>query len=232
MNARESMLCATVWSGSQGDQTASQELLVAVCDRLQTLAHVMLRDYPRVTLGGNRRRSQNALIRLHRALQTVMPPSLRDFFRLATLQIRRELVDLVRHYYGPEGSGPIRRAWSAFGPVPGERHGRRGSLEPSRLALWSEFHQQVEKLPEEEREVFDLIWYQGLGHTEAGELLAVCPRTVKRRWQSACLKLHDALPDGLPGYELSVLCGAKNVAARFLTCRFHRHVRKRAATFF
>ena len=79
---------------------------MAVCERLQTLAHVMLRDYPRVKRWEETADVlQNALIRLHRALQTVIPPSPRDFFRLATLQIRRELVDLARHYYGPEGIG-------------------------------------------------------------------------------------------------------------------------------
>jgi len=185
----------------QGDQTAGQELLRAVCKRLEKLAHVMLRDFPRVKRWEETTDVlQNALIRLHRALQTVVPPSPRDFFRLATLQIRRELLDLARHYYGPEGIGANHKtgnADSGRSPAPGAPD--RGSLEPSGLAQWSEFHQQVEKLPEEEREVFDLIWYQGLGQTEAGELLAVCPRTVKRRWQTACLKLHDALPGGLPG---------------------------------
>jgi len=73
------------------------------------------------------------------------------------------------------------------------------SLDPGRLALWSEFHEQAAALPEEEREVFDLIWYQGLAHTEAGELLGVCARTVKRRWQAACLKLHEAMHGEVPG---------------------------------
>jgi RNA polymerase sigma factor (sigma-70 family) len=184
----------------QGDQTANQDLLEAVSERLRSLAHVMLRDYPRVKRWEETADVlQNALIRLHRALQTVAPPSPRDFFRLATLQIRRELLDLSRHYYGPEGVGAHQKSV-------GRNSGRSSadapadvSLEPGRLALWSEFHEQVELLPEEEREVFDLLWYQGLGHTEAAELLGVCARTVKRRWQSACLKLHDALQGELPG---------------------------------
>jgi DNA-directed RNA polymerase specialized sigma24 family protein len=73
-----------------------------------------------------------------------------------------------------------------------------GTLDPDSLATWGEFHRQAQALPEEEQAVFDLIWYQGLGHTEAAELLNVCPRTVKRRWQSACLKLHAALGSSLP----------------------------------
>ena len=46
---------------------------------------------------------QNALMRLCRALQDITPGSVREFFRLAAMQVRRELIDLARHYYGPHG---------------------------------------------------------------------------------------------------------------------------------
>ena len=64
--------------------------------------------------------------------------------------------------------------------------------------MWSEFHQQVERLPEEEREVFDLLWYQGLSQAEAGQVLGVTERTIKRRWASARLRLHRVLKGTLP----------------------------------
>jgi len=51
--------------------------------------------------------------------------------------------------------------------------------------VWSEFHEHVEKLPDDEREVMDLLWYQGLTQEEAAAVLKVSDRTVKRRWQSA-----------------------------------------------
>src|SRR5262249_12907956 len=69
---------------------------------------------------------------------------------------------------------------------------------PDRLAAWTEFHRQIERLPDEEREIFDLLWYQGLSQAEAASLLNVSERTVKRRWQSARLKLHEALHGELP----------------------------------
>lgn len=175
----------------QGDESARKELLEGVCDRLSRLAHVMLRDYQRLRRWEETGDVvQNALIRLHRALETVRPPTLRDFYRLATLEIRRELIDLVRHHFGPHGDGAHHRS--------GEHDPSNASLEPSRLAAWSDFHRQVETLPDEERQVFDLVWYQGLGHTEAAHVLDVHPRTAKRRWLSACLKLHEALGGELP----------------------------------
>jgi RNA polymerase sigma-70 factor (ECF subfamily) len=137
---------------------------------------------------------QNALIRLYRALEAVRPPTLRDFYRLATTEIRRELIDLVRHHFGPHGDGRHHHSVKETAePDPANL-----TLESSQLAVWTEFHRQVEALPEEEREVFDLIWYQDLSHTEAGQVLGVHPRTVKRRWHAACQKLHEAVGGDLP----------------------------------
>jgi RNA polymerase sigma-70 factor (ECF subfamily) len=66
------------------------------------------------------------------------------------------------------------------------------------LAAWTEFHRQIDQLPDEGRETFDLLWYQGLSRAEAAALLKVSERTLKRRWQSARLKLHQAMGGELP----------------------------------
>jgi RNA polymerase sigma-70 factor (ECF subfamily) len=187
-----------------GDQAAREELIATACQRLERLTRKMLRDYPRVQRWEQTGDvMQNATMRLYRALETVTPQTVADFFRLASLNIRRELLDLVKHYYGPEGLGknhvtvPPKADTSRGGPGRLEMMDTTG--EPGQLALWSEFHQQVEKLPEEERAVVDLLWYQGLTQAEAGAILKVHERTVKRRWQSARLKLHEALHGELPG---------------------------------
>ena len=85
-----------------GDESARAELLSAVSDRLLRIARKMLRSYAGVARweeGDDI--AQNALIRLDRALRAVTPPTARDFFRLAAAEVRRELTDLTRHYYGP-----------------------------------------------------------------------------------------------------------------------------------
>jgi RNA polymerase sigma-70 factor (ECF subfamily) len=180
----------------QGDESARKDLLEGACDRLVGLAHVMFRDYPRLRRWEETGDVlQNALIRLDRALQTIRPPTLRDFYRLATLEIRRELLDLARHHFGPHGEAGRHQS----GSLVIDRAAGSDSLDAGRLAIWSEFHRQVAALPEEEREVFELVWYQGLGHTEAAGVLDVHPRTVKRRFQAACLKLHEAMGGTLPG---------------------------------
>jgi RNA polymerase sigma-70 factor (ECF subfamily) len=187
-----------------GDESARQELLAGACARLTELTRTMLRDYGRLKRWEQTDDVlQSALVRLHRSLQEVTPPSPRDFYRLAALQIRRELIDLARHYFGPEGRGRRHQTNAAEGDSsqpsrpPYERSA--DGDEPGALAAWAEFHRQADALPEEEREVFDLVWYQGLKHTEAADLLGVSARTVKRRWQAACLRLHEALRGELPG---------------------------------
>ena len=185
-----------------GDASARDELLTIACDRLVRLARRMLRGYP-----GVRRWEQtddvlqNAMVRLCRALEEVQPASVRSFINLAAVTIRRELIDLTRHYEGPEGPG--RHHASRAGPE-GTGDGRDrpevadGTDDPARLATWTEFHDEIGALPDEEREVFDLLWYHDLTQAEAAALLGVTERVVKYRWRNARLRLHERLGGRLP----------------------------------
>jgi RNA polymerase sigma factor (sigma-70 family) len=144
---------------------------------------------------------QNATFRLYRALECSTPESPRSFFNLAALQIRRELIDLARHYYGPHGMGAHHASQAIGGreDMPeAEVAGGGNTHDPGRLAAWTDFHTQIDALPEQEKEVFNLIWYQELSQAEAANLLGVTERVVKYRWRSARLKLHEKLDGRLP----------------------------------
>ena len=65
--------------------------------------------------------------------------------------------------------------------------------------MWSEFHEKIEALPDEDKALYDLLWYQGLGTPQVARLLNVTDRTVQRRWQQLRLKLHSELKGELPG---------------------------------
>jgi RNA polymerase sigma factor (sigma-70 family) len=67
------------------------------------------------------------------------------------------------------------------------------------VAEWTEFHVQVEALPGEEKEVFDLLWYQGLPQAEVAALLGITERVVRYRWRAARLELHKRLGGRWPG---------------------------------
>jgi RNA polymerase sigma-70 factor (ECF subfamily) len=58
------------------------------------------------------------------------------------------------------------------------------------LAQWTELHQQINAMPDEERELVDLLFYQGLTQAEAAEVLNVSVRTIQRRWHALLCKLH------------------------------------------
>jgi RNA polymerase sigma-70 factor (ECF subfamily) len=181
-----------------GDATARDEILNHTCKRLRRITRKMLRDFSRVRRWEDTDDVlQNALLRLLRALDAVPIASAQEFFRVATLQIRRELLDLARRYSGPQdvqcrrsptaGSDAAARAPASPLERPTTTH------EPNRLAAWTEFHARVAELPTEQREIFDLLWYQGLTRGEAAALLGLSESTVKRRWLAARVELQKAL---------------------------------------
>jgi RNA polymerase sigma factor (sigma-70 family) len=190
----------------KGDAAARRQLLDCSCHRLLQLTRKMLRRFPRVKRWEETDDVlQNVTMRLYRALSQVTPATVRDYLKLASVQIRRELLDLVRHYYGPLGPG-TKHSTQHDDP----NHSTHDNIElqpadfaqePSRLAAWTEFHAKVDELPDDEREVFDLLWYQGLSQVEAAQLLNVTTRTIQRRWQSARLNLYERLHGELPPEE-------------------------------
>src|SRR5262249_57018762 len=89
-----------------GDVAARGELLNCACERLRRLTRKMIKGYPKVHRWEQTDDVlQNAVIRLQRTLQQLTVTAARDFFPLAALQIRRELLDLAKHYYGQQGAG-------------------------------------------------------------------------------------------------------------------------------
>lgn len=178
-----------------GNPAAKEALLHHACDRLLKLTRKMFRGHP-----GLRRWMQtddvfqNSLVRLHRALSQVEVRDVRHFFNLATVQIRRELLDLARKTFGPHGIG--RNHHTDHQPADesgGTLH--RVSEEPEDLERWEAFHQQVDALPNDEREVFGLIYYEGLEQLEAAKVLDVSERTIRNRWNRAKLLLSGELAD-------------------------------------
>jgi RNA polymerase sigma factor (sigma-70 family) len=186
-----------------GDESARVALLDCAADRLRRLARKMLKDYPGVARweqGDDV--AQNALIRLDRALRAVAPPTAREFFRLAAAQVRRELIDLARHYQGPRGLGANHatradRGDSANG-VAMAAGAPETTYDPGRLAAWAEFHAAVAALGEADRELFDLLWYQGVTQAEAAALLGVTERTINSRWLAARVRLGDSVGGQFP----------------------------------
>jgi RNA polymerase sigma-70 factor (ECF subfamily) len=181
------------WIGQMraGDLAARDELLRGVSQRLEALARHMLRRFPVVARWEETGDVLTpALLRLLDALEVVTPESMRRFYGLAAEQLRRQLLDLARRYRGPQGLGANQASWPGAGPEgrapePVDPRSDRDDLE-----RWCAFHEEVERLPTEEREVVGLVFYHGWSQAEVAELFGVTVRTVQRWWQSALLRLH------------------------------------------
>jgi RNA polymerase sigma-70 factor (ECF subfamily) len=183
-----------------GDAQAKAAVIERSQRRLTELARRQMHGFPAVARWEQTDDVvQGASVRLHRALEHARPPNAREFFYLAAAVIRRELIDLKRRLFGPGGvaahhASPRPELPSGSGPDVADAAG--GTFDPAKLARWTELHEHVERLPEELREVFDLLWYDQLTHDEAAQALGVSTKTVQRRWREARLALHHLVEDG------------------------------------
>lgn len=181
--------CLERWQA--GDRDAADELLKIAGKRLEKLARRMCRGFPNVREWAETSDVlQSSLIRLLRTLRSLSPITTRDFFNLAAVHIRRELLDLARHYRGksclpldvPGNSDPLAT------PQP---HPEAIVVPSEDFDLWSRFHEAVDQLPIEEREVVGLVFYHGWTQARIAELFGVDERTIRRRWSSACQRVRS-----------------------------------------
>jgi RNA polymerase sigma factor (sigma-70 family) len=63
------------------------------------------------------------------------------------------------------------------------------------LSMWSEFHERVAALPEDEQEVFRLGYYAGLSREAIARQLGITVHRVNVLWFKALCTLGDILPD-------------------------------------
>ncbi|WP_013627521.1 RNA polymerase sigma factor [Rubinisphaera brasiliensis] len=177
---------------SEGCLDSRRTIIDLCCQRLRVMARRMLKSYGHIQRWSDTDDVlQNSLLRLHRALATVQPESVRKFYGLASTQIRRELIDLARSHFGPQGIGTKHDsdAGKASEQVADD-------FEPESLEEWTAFHEAVEGLPDAEREAFSLTFYDGLNQTEAARVVGCSLATLKRRLLSARLLLQEQLRGG------------------------------------
>ena len=109
---------------------------------------------------------QRAMLRLYQSLEAVTLESGRHFYNLAATQIRRELIELARHYYGPQGQGTRHETDQPADGGEGRRppkHDRVDwSAEPSSLPSGPTFIGESSELPPEEREMVGIALLSGL----------------------------------------------------------------------
>ncbi len=187
-------------AGDTSTEPVVRALLERAAGRLEVLCTTLLvRSYPRLTRPPLNLQSEEMLSavveRLLKAMREgeggVRPRNPRQFFALATKHMRWELNDLARRLDEQSRAVELREE---FVPAPAST----GSvLSPNTRRML----EAVENLPEEEREVFDLIRIQGMTHAEAAELLEVSAKTVQRRLNRGLVLLSEALRDLKPAVK-------------------------------
>jgi RNA polymerase sigma factor (sigma-70 family) len=179
----------------QGDRQACRELLERAHGRLRKLAAKMLAG----SFPGLRSRHEldsvvdEVWLRLVQATEKAQPPTVADFFRLAAFKVRQVLLDLIDRQKRHEGrETPV--ADNAGEP---DLIGQTIELsyDPARLALWSELHEKVAALPEQERAVFEMHYYLGVPQSEIAQVLGLHPRKVSYLWVAATDKLARYLSE-------------------------------------
>jgi RNA polymerase sigma-70 factor (ECF subfamily) len=179
-----------------GDQPAEpivRALLDRSVRRLQLLCtNLLYRKYRRLTLPPVNLQPEemlNAVVeRLLKAMRSVRPQTVRQFFALANQHMRWELNDVARRLDEQPIALEVRED---LVPAPASS----GSvLTPDGRRIL----QAIDDLAEDEREVFGLVHVQGLTQGEAAEVLGVSVRTVQRRLNRSLVLLAQQLDDLRP----------------------------------
>jgi RNA polymerase sigma-70 factor (ECF subfamily) len=129
--------------------------------------------------------------RLLKALRQARPTGPRQFFALASQHIRWELNEMARRLDEQPAVAELPDE-----SVPAPASSGSGLTPDARRML-----EAIERLPEGEREAFELVRLQGMSQAEAARVLGVSVATVNRRLGRGLELLADALGDLYPDEE-------------------------------
>ena len=183
-----------------GDSPA-EPIVRALLDRAVRRLHVLCitllhRSYPRLTQPPLNVQADELLgavaERLLKAMREARPQTVRQFFALANQHMRWELNDLARRLDEQPYAVEL-----CEGLVPAPASSSISGLSPDGLRMLG----AIDELPEDEREVFDLVRIQGMTQTETAKLLGVADVTVKRRLNRGLRLLAERLADLRPGED-------------------------------
>jgi RNA polymerase sigma factor (sigma-70 family) len=180
-----------------GDDLARRALLDRIHHRLRQIAATVSRkEFPRLRAQHDLESIvDEAWAQLMMALQTTQPATAEGFYNLVFLKVRHVLLDMARRQARHERL----REKLPFDPVDSEDAKLRDvpdtTHEPSRLAIWTELHGEVEKLPDTQKLVFDCHYLAGFSQAETARLLDMHPKEVSRLWLAAVGRLAQWLED-------------------------------------
>jgi DNA-directed RNA polymerase specialized sigma24 family protein len=177
-----------------GGDSPAEPIVRALLDRAVRRLHLLCaallnRSYPRLTRPPLNLQADELLgavaERLLKALREARPQTVRQLFALANQHMRWELNDLARRL---DDQPAMVELHDGLAPAPA----CSGSgFTPDGLRML----RAIDELPEDEREVFDLLRIQATTPAEAAQLLGVSVMTVRRRLDRGLRRLAERLAD-------------------------------------
>jgi RNA polymerase sigma factor (sigma-70 family) len=176
-------------------------LLEQAVHRLHELCAALLhRSYPRLTrppLNLQVEEMLGAVVeRLLKALREIRPATVRQFFALASQHMRWELNEMARRLDEQPTAVELREGLVAA----------PASSDSQLTADVRRMLEAIERLPEGEREAFELVRIQGISQAEAARTLEVSVATVNRRLSRGVQLLAAELGDLYPDDEDPAKC--------------------------
>ena len=197
MNEEHTTGAVQLYLNALGGEQPAEPIVRALLERAVRRLHVLCsnllyRSYPRLTMPPRSLEPDevvDAVVeRLLKAMRSIRPQTTRQFFALVNQHMRWELNDLARRL-DEEVTVERLRDGMAAQPVSSS-----SALTPDARRML----EAIEKLPEDEREVFDLVRIQGFSHGETAELIGMSPKTVQRRLNRSLVLLRKVLEDLRP----------------------------------
>ena len=170
-----------------GDEQARQQFFALVYQDLRRRARGHLRGYPAATLSPTTLVPE-ALLRLFGATRLSWEDRA-HFFSVASLAMRQILVDNARRRLSKKRNHGIR-------PLDLDEAAVRLEERAAELVALDEALARLRAVDERLGRIVDLRFFGGLSFEEAGEVLELSPRTVKREWCRARVFLYEALERG------------------------------------
>jgi len=176
---------------------------LAAKDEMESLAYQIV--YERVSIRLNAaypdvvKRGTSVASVISRAWLRIKRPidNPKDLFCLLAYMVRFAIAEVVNDLR----SDDARRVASGLPTADSDSQGRspgqwedRSAENPQTLAIWTEFHQRIATLPDDEREVFELKHFMGMSREAVSQVLGVSINDVRVRWLKALRGLHKVLP--------------------------------------
>lgn len=174
-------------------RAARDRLLSSAIEQLRAVARRIMKGFPQVRRWDETDDVvQGAALRLSRALDSMTPVNSRHFLGLIAMQVRRELIDLARRYGGAESFAYHHETnaagWGDQEMLRSDAVVDAAETNHDSVSSWTLFHETAAALDDDDRELFNLVWYLGLTQEQAASALGCSVRTVARRWE--LLKRH------------------------------------------